>query len=74
MVSTARLFIDATYALLVMASVGIIAGFAAAGVTGDTVRSLQVALAVFALTGVVLTVRLWRLTRKNALPPADPAI
>ena len=54
MVSTVRLYVDASYATAVMAFVGIVAGFATAGITGDTERSLQVALAMFALTGVVL--------------------
>ena len=68
---TLRLYIDASYAIAVMAGVGIISGFATAGITGDTERSVQVALAMFALTGALLTVRLWRLTRKPALHPPD---
>jgi membrane protein implicated in regulation of membrane protease activity len=67
MVSTVRLYVDASYATAVMAFVGIVAGFATAGITGDTERSLQVALAMFALTGVVLAIRLWRITRKSRL-------
>jgi hypothetical protein len=73
MVSTVRLYVDASYATAVMALVGIIAGFATAGITGDTERSLQVALAMFALTGVVLAIRLWRITRKSTLTADNAA-
>ena len=64
MTSTLRLYIDASYAVAVMAFAGIVSGFAAAGLTGDRERGLQIALGAFALTGVLLTVRLWRMTRK----------
>ena len=73
MASTVRLYVDASYATAVMALVGIAAGFATAGITGDTERSLQVALAMFALTGVLLAVRLWRITRKSRLTADDAA-
>jgi uncharacterized membrane protein YeaQ/YmgE (transglycosylase-associated protein family) len=56
-----------------MALVGIVSGFATAWITSDTERSLQVALAMFALTGACLTVRLWRMTRKTELPPVAAA-
>jgi hypothetical protein len=56
-----------------MACVGILSGFATAATTGDTQRSLQVAVAMFAVTGALLTVRLWRIMRAAGLPPADPA-
>jgi hypothetical protein len=73
MVNTIRLYIDASYAVAVMACVGIVSGFAAAGLTGSTERSLQVALGMFALTGAALTFRLWWIMRKTsssvALPP-----
>jgi membrane protein implicated in regulation of membrane protease activity len=71
MVNTIRLYVDASYAVAIMAVAGIISGFATAGITGDTLRSLQVALAMFAFTGVLLTVRLWRVTRVIERPPAD---
>ena len=71
MASTVRLYIDASYAVGVMAFVGIVSGFAAALLTSDTERSMQVALAMFALTGAVLTARLWRMTRKVTRPLAD---
>ena len=71
MASTFRLYIDASYAIAVMATVGILSGFATAAITGDTEGSLKVAIAMFALTGAFLTVRLWRLMRKSGLAPAD---
>ena len=72
MVSMLRLFIDASYAVTLMAFVGIVAGFMTATVTSDTHRSLQVAIGMFALTGVLLTIRLWRMTRGSESSPVDP--
>jgi disulfide bond formation protein DsbB len=72
MVSTLRLFIDASYAVTLMAFVGIVAGFMTAAITSDTQRSLQVAIGIFALTGALLTIRLWRTTRGTGSPPVDP--
>lgn len=71
MANTIRLYVDASYAIAVMAVAGTLSGFATAAVTGDSERSLQVALGMFAITGAYLTVRLWRLTRNTGLPPAD---
>jgi membrane protein implicated in regulation of membrane protease activity len=72
MVGTLRLFIDASYAVALMAFVGIATGFVTATITGDTQRSLQVAIGMFALTGALLTIRLWRMTRAVRSPPIDP--
>ena len=72
MVGTLRLFIDASYAVALMAFVGIAAGFVTATITGDTQRSLQIAIGMFALTGALLTIRLWRMTRAVGSPPIDP--
>jgi hypothetical protein len=72
MAGTLRLFFDASYAIALMAFVGIVAGFATAGITSDTQRSLHVAIGMFVVTGVLLTVRLWRMTRMTALPPVGP--
>jgi hypothetical protein len=71
MVGTIRLYIDASYAIAVMAVVGIISGFATAAITGDTQGALKVALAMFGLAGVLLTVRLWRMTRRSEPLPAE---
>ncbi len=65
MANTIRLYVDASYAVAIMAVAGILAGFATAGITGNTQRSLQVALAMFALAGAFLAVRLWRVTRER---------
>ena len=72
MIGTLRLFIDASYALTLMAFVGIVAGFVTATITTNTQRSLQVAIGIFALTGALLTIRLWRTTRGTGSPPVDP--
>ena len=72
MIGTLRVFIGASYAIALMTFVGIVSGFAMAGLTGNTQRSLQVAIAMFAVTGALLTVRLWRFTRAAGQPPADP--
>ena len=72
MIGTLRLFIDASCALTLMASLGIAAGFVTATITSDTQRSLQVAIGIFALTGALLTIRLWRTTRGTGAPPVDP--
>jgi hypothetical protein len=71
MINTVRLFLEASYAVVVMAVVGIISGFATAGVTSDSQLSLQVALGMFALAGAFLAVRLWRVGRKMAQLPVD---
>jgi membrane protein implicated in regulation of membrane protease activity len=73
MVSTVRLYMDATYAIAVMATAGIIAGFATAAISSDTNRSVQVGLAMFAIVGVVLAVRLWRIRRQSGLAPVVPS-
>jgi hypothetical protein len=64
--NTLRLYIDALYAVTVMAIVGIVSGFASAVATDDTERSVQIALAMFGLTGVILIIRLWRITRRTS--------
>lgn len=73
MLDTVRRYIDAAVAVAVMATLGIISGFVAAGLTGDRMLAFLTALAAFALTGVVLMVRLWRMTRKPILPPGPAA-
>jgi hypothetical protein len=69
-----RLLVDAAAAVVVMGIAAVIAGFAVAGVSGDTGLSLEVAGGAFVLTGAALLVRLWLLTRGVApIPPAGPA-
>ena len=72
MVGLLRLFSDASYAIALMAFAGVAAGFATAGITSDTQRSLHVAIGMFVVTGALLTVRLWRTTHRAGLPPVDP--
>ena len=73
MASTVRLYVDASYAIAIMALVGIVAGSATAGITNNTERSLQVAVIMFVLTGAFLTYRLWRITRRTGQPPVEAA-
>jgi len=49
--------------------VGIISGFAVSGIIGDTQCDLQMALALFAVTGALLNTRMWRMTRKTERSP-----
>ena len=71
MLDTARLYFDATVALAIMATLGVIAGFVAFAVTGERTLAILATGTVFALTGMLLTIRLWRITRNP--PPAEPA-
>ena len=74
MLDTVRLYFDATVALAIMATLGVIAGFVAFAVTGDRTLAMLATAAVFAVTGMLLTIRLWRITRNPTLsPPAEPA-
>jgi membrane associated rhomboid family serine protease len=68
MQSTIRLYLDAILAVAIMSALGVIAGFIAGAISGDRTVVIAATAAVFALTGAVLVVRLWRLTRKPALP------
>jgi membrane protein implicated in regulation of membrane protease activity len=72
MIGTLRLFIDVSYAVTLMAFMGIAAGFVTATITSDTQRSLQVAIGIFAFTGALLTIRLWRTTRGTGSPRSIP--
>ena len=73
MLNTVRLYLDAVLAVAIMAAFGVISGFAAAAITGDRAIVVVATAAVFVATGVVLAVRLWRMTRKP-LAPIDPGI
>ena len=69
MLDTVRHYFEATVAVAIMVVLAIISGFAAAGLTGDRWLAILVAAAAFVLTGIVLTVRLWRMTRTPIPPP-----
>ena len=71
MIGTLRLVFDASYAIALMAFVGVVAGFGTAALTSDTQRSLHVAIGMFALTGALLTIRLWRATRRLGSVPVS---
>ena len=72
MLDTVRLYFEATLAVAIMAILAIISGFAAAGLTGDRRLAFLVAAVAFVLTGIVLTMRLWRMTRMPITPPETP--
>jgi hypothetical protein len=63
MVSTARLYYDATLALAFMGIVGVLSGFAAALFSGDRFLTILFTVGGFVLTGAILVYRLWRITR-----------
>jgi membrane protein implicated in regulation of membrane protease activity len=67
-----RLYMDAVYAIAVKATAGIISGFATAAITSASSRSLQAGLMLFAIVGALLTIRLWRMTRKIARSKSAP--
>ena len=72
MLDTVRLYFKATVAVAIMAVFAIISGFASAGLTGDRRLAFLVAAVAFVLTGIVLTVHLWRMTRTPIPPPEAP--
>ncbi len=72
MLDTLRLYFEATVAVAIMAMLAIISGLTAAGLTGDRQLALLVAAVAFVLTGILLTVRLWRMTRTPIPPPEAP--
>lgn len=64
MSETLRLFVDAALAIAVMGTFSIIAGFAAAALSGDRTAVLITMAVVFVSTGVGLLLRMWLLTPK----------
>lgn len=58
-------------AAVVMVALGAISGLATLALAGDQRLALLVAGVAFMLTGIVLTVRLWRMTQAPA-PPSEP--
>ena len=66
--STARVYFDATVALAIMATFGVIAGFVAIAATGDRMLALSATLAAFVLAGIVAVIRLWRSMREPMRP------
>jgi hypothetical protein len=72
MLDTLRLYFEATVAVAIMAMFAIISGFASAGLTGERWLAFLVAAVAFVLTGILLTVRLWRMTTTPIPPPEAP--
>ena len=72
MLDALRLDFEATVAVAIMATFAIISGFASTGLTGDRWLAFLVAAVAFVLTGIVLAVRLWRMTRTPIPPPEPP--
>ena len=64
MLSTVQVYIEATIAVALMVTIGIITGFIAAGVTEDRVFGFSAGFVMIAVSGAVLFIRLWRMTRK----------
>jgi hypothetical protein len=66
-----RLYFEGTVAAIIMVTLGVMAGLAALALSGDLRVALLAAAVAFTLAGIVLTMRLWRMTRAPA-PPAEP--
>jgi hypothetical protein len=71
MLDDVHLYLEGTATAAIMAMLGVISGLATLALSGDQRLALLAAAVAFALTGIVLTVRLWRMTRTPA-PPAEP--
>jgi hypothetical protein len=69
----AHLYLEGTAAAVVMAALGGISGLATLALTDDQRLALLVAAVAFAFTGIILTVRLWRMMRAAASPTEPPA-
>ena len=67
----AHLYLEGTVTAAIMATLGVISGMATLALSGDQRLALLAAAVAFALAGIGLTVRLWRMTRAPA-PPAEP--
>jgi hypothetical protein len=64
-----QVYVEATIAIAIMVTLGIITGFIAAGVTGDRMFSFGAGFVMLALSGALLVIRLWHMTRTPLLPP-----
>ncbi len=72
MLDTIRLYFDATLAVAIMVTLGVIAGFVAAALTDDRALILATVIVVFGLTGAALLVRLWLMMHRPAAPQNPP--
>ncbi|MFZ1105593.1 MAG: hypothetical protein WAN86_22505 [Hyphomicrobiaceae bacterium] len=73
MPDTAYLYFEGTAAAVIMAALGVISGLATLALADDPRLALLVAAVAFTLTGIILTVRLWRMTRAPA-PSSEPPV
>jgi hypothetical protein len=73
MLEAVRLYFEGTMAAIIMVMLGAIAGFATLALSGNLRVALLVAAVAFMLSGIILTVRLWRMTRPPAPPTGPPA-
>jgi hypothetical protein len=71
MLEPVHLYLEGTVAAAIMTTLGVISGMAMLALSGDQRLAVLAAAVAFMLTGIVLTVRLWRMTRAPA-PPAEP--
>jgi hypothetical protein len=71
MLEAVHLYLEGTVSAAIMAILGVISGVAMFTLSGDERLALLAAATAFMLTGIVLTVRLWRVTRAQA-PRAEP--
>jgi hypothetical protein len=67
----AHLYLEGTAAAIIMAALGCVSGLVTLALIDDQRLALLVAAAAFTLTGIILTVRLWRMTRPP-VPRAEP--
>jgi hypothetical protein len=68
MLGPARLYVEGALAITIMATLGIIAGFVAGAISGDSMLALAATGIVFVAAGVVLTLRLRRMVKAPTLP------
>jgi FtsH-binding integral membrane protein len=69
MLTTVQVYVEATIAIAIMITLGIITGFVAAGVTGDRMFSFGAGFIMLAVSGALLVIRLWHMTRMPLVPP-----
>jgi hypothetical protein len=68
-----HLYFEGTAAAISMVALGAISGLATLALSGDQRLALLAAAGAFMLTGIVLMVRLWRMTQARAPPTEPPA-
>lgn len=69
LLGTVQLYLEGSVMAVVMATLGGVFGLVTLVLSGDQRLALAMATTAFMLAGIVLTVRLWRMTRP---PPAEP--